>query len=143
MEARVYAGLEAVRLGLADEVGAESDAYRKAAELAGISNYGFVDINLEVLRELLRDLEDFLSLSAGPAASGIDDLMELVSPAYEGADPGLDGTVPGDVDPYGLSGIRDLMLYGRISASGRIPFRTFPLEIGRPNVYYLYVGNEP
>ncbi len=138
MEARLYAGLDAVRLGLADEVGAESDAYRKAAELAGISNYGFVDINLEVLRELLRDLEDFLSLSAGPAASEIDDLMALVSPGYEGTN-----TSPDATDPYGLSGIRDLMLYGKISTAGEDPLPDFPLEIGRPNVYYLYVGNEP
>ena len=138
MEARIYAGLDAVRLGLADEVGAESDAYRKAAELAGISNYGFVDINLEVLRELLRDLEDFVSLSAGPDASEIDDLMALVSPGYEGT-----GTSPDATDPYGLSGIRDLMLYGKISTAGEDPLPDFPLEIGRPNVYYLYVGNEP
>ena len=138
MEARLYAGLDAVRLGLADEVGAESDAYRKAAELAGISNYGFVDINLEVLRELLSDLEDFLSLSAGPAASEIDDLMALVSPGYERT-----GESPDATDPYGLSGIRDLMLYGKISTPGEDPLPDFPLEIGRPNVYYLYVGNEP
>ena len=138
MEARLYAGLDAVRLGLADEVGAESDAYRKAAELAGISNYGFVDINLEVLRELLRDLEDFLSLSAGPAASEIDDLMALVSPGHEGT-----GESPDATEPYGLSGIRDLMLYGKISTAGEDPLPDFPLEIGRPNVYYLYVGNEP
>ena len=143
MEARLYAGLEAVRLGLADEVGAESDAVRKAAELAGISNYGFVDINLQVLRELLRDLEDFLSLSAGPASSEIDDLMELVSRGYEGAGPTLDGTESGEVDPYGLGAIRDLMLYGRVSTAGEDPLPDFPLEIGRPNVYYLYVGNEP
>ena len=138
MEARLYAGLDAVRLGLADEVGAESDAYQKAAELAGISNYGFVDINLEVLRELLRDLEDFLSLSAGPAASEIDDLMALVSPGHEATGTSSDAT-----DPYGLSGIRDLMLYGKISTAGEDPLPDFPLEIGRPNVYYLYVGNEP
>jgi protease-4 len=142
-EARIYAGLEAVRLGLADEVGGESDAYRKAAELAGISNYGFVDINIEVLRELLRDLEDVLSLSAGPSASGIDDLMELVTPGSGSAGESPDGAGPGEVDPYGLSGVRDLMLYGRISAIGEDPLPDFPLQIGRPNVYYLYVGNEP
>ena len=143
MEARIYAGLEAVRLGLADEVGGESDAYRKAAELAGISNYGFVDINIEVLRELLRDLEDFLSISAGPSASGIDDLMELVTPGSESASKSPDGSGPGEADPYGLSGVKDLMLYGRISTIGEDPLPDFPLEIGRPNVYYLYVGNEP
>ena len=139
-EARIYSGLEAVRLGLADEVGAETDAYRRAAELAGITNYGFVDINLAVLGELLRNLQDFLSLSSGPAASEIGELMERVSPGYEGGDASPDA---GEDDPYGLSGVRDLMLYGRISAAGEDPLPDFPLQIGRPNVYYLYVGNEP
>ena len=35
IEGRIYAGMVAVRLGLADEIGGDSDAIRKAAELAG------------------------------------------------------------------------------------------------------------
>ena len=57
IEGRLYAGMVAVRLGLADEIGGDSDAIRKAAELAGISNYGFVDVNFEVMRERLQKLE--------------------------------------------------------------------------------------
>ena len=97
-----------------------------------------MDINIEVLRGLVRDLEDFLSLSSGPSASGIDDLMEFVSPGH-----GSGGASPDAADPYGLGGVRDLMLYGRISTVGEAPLPDFPLQIGRPNVYYLYVGNEP
>lgn len=53
-EGRLYAGVDAVRLGLVDEVGGDSDAMEKAAELAGISNYGTVDVNAEVLRESIQ-----------------------------------------------------------------------------------------
>lgn len=47
-EGRLYLGLEAVRLGLADELGVEADAIRKAASLAGLRNYQVVDINQEM-----------------------------------------------------------------------------------------------
>ena len=53
-EGRLYAGVDAVRLGLVDEVGGDSDAMEKAAELAGISKYGTVDVNAEVLRESIQ-----------------------------------------------------------------------------------------
>ena len=53
-EGRLYAGVEAVRLGLVDEIGSDSDAMDKAAELAGISNYGLVDVNEHVLRESIQ-----------------------------------------------------------------------------------------
>lgn len=49
-QARIYLGMEAVRLGLADGIGSDSDGIAKAARLAGISNYGLVDINAEVDR---------------------------------------------------------------------------------------------
>ena len=61
-EGRLYAGVDAVRLGLVDEIGGNSDAMEKAAELAGISNYGTVDVNAEVLREsILRTRRIFQS----------------------------------------------------------------------------------
>ena len=72
-EGRLYAGIDAVRLGLVDELGGDSDAMSKAADLAGISNYGTVDVNAEVLRELiLRTRRIFRSESevALPDANG-------------------------------------------------------------------------
>jgi protease-4 len=61
-EGRLYVGVDAVRLGLVDEIGGNSDAMEKAAELAGISNYGTVDVNAEVLREsILRTRRIFQS----------------------------------------------------------------------------------
>ena len=49
-EARLYIGLEGVRLGLIDEIGDDTDAVEKAADLAGIANYDLVDVNVEVAR---------------------------------------------------------------------------------------------
>ena len=48
------------------EIGGDSDGFEKAADLAGISSYGLVDVNLEVLKKFVKDLEDvFPSTSAG------------------------------------------------------------------------------
>ena len=56
VQGRIYMGLEAERLGLVDEIGGDSDAFEKAADLAGISNYGLVDVNLAVLKKNVRDM---------------------------------------------------------------------------------------
>lgn len=47
-EARVYLGMEAIKLGLVDELGTTKDAEKKAALLAGIRNYKLVDVNREL-----------------------------------------------------------------------------------------------
>ncbi len=44
-EGRIYPGMVAVKLGLADEIGGDSDGIQKTAALSGISNYGLVDVN--------------------------------------------------------------------------------------------------
>jgi protease-4 len=46
--AEIYTGIEGLELGLIDEIGSNSDAIEGAARLAGISNYGLVDINQEL-----------------------------------------------------------------------------------------------
>lgn len=43
--AEIYSGIEGKRLGLIDELGSNTDAIEKAADLAGITNYQEVDIN--------------------------------------------------------------------------------------------------
>ena len=69
-EGKLYAGVDAVRMGLADELGGDTDAIRKAAELAGVSNYGLVDVNAEVLREyILRARRIFASEYDGPTSA--------------------------------------------------------------------------
>ena len=65
-EARIYSGADALWLGLVDELGSDTDAFDKAAELAGISNYGLVDVNVEVQRRFAEDLARVIEpLSAG------------------------------------------------------------------------------
>ena len=49
-EARIYTGMEGVRLGLVDAIGSDTDAIEKAASLAGISDYNLVDVSIETLR---------------------------------------------------------------------------------------------
>lgn len=41
---QIWAGTDAVRLGIADEIGTEADAVRKAAALAHIANYGTANL---------------------------------------------------------------------------------------------------
>lgn len=47
-EGRIYTGIEAVKLGLVDELGLEDDAISKAASLAKIKNYRVIDVNQEM-----------------------------------------------------------------------------------------------
>ncbi|MCH8088325.1 MAG: S49 family peptidase, partial [Chloroflexi bacterium] len=49
-EAQLYLGSDAVRLGLADAIGSDNDAIKKAASLAGISGYTLIDVNAKVDR---------------------------------------------------------------------------------------------
>ncbi len=41
---QIWAGIDAVNIGIADELGSENDAYQKAAELAKIANYEVLDL---------------------------------------------------------------------------------------------------
>ncbi|MDP2953830.1 MAG: S49 family peptidase [Chloroflexota bacterium] len=58
-EGRIYIGIEAVRLGIADAIGTQEDAVRKAASLAGLRNYRIRDIN-----QALRDKGVYLILGS-------------------------------------------------------------------------------
>lgn len=107
-EGRLYAGVDAARLGLVDEIGGDSDAMEKAAELAGISSYGTVDVNAEVLRASIeRTRRIFRS--------------EL------------------DVEPTGEEPLPALLI-DNIERENPLP--DFPLDIQKPNIYYLYAGND-
>ncbi len=53
---QIWLGSEAVRLGIADKIGTETDAIEKAAELAGVANYKAAD-----LRELAGIVDSLLS----------------------------------------------------------------------------------
>lgn len=46
--AELYTGVEGLRYGLIDDIGTSTDAIEKAASLAGLRNYGVIDINEEL-----------------------------------------------------------------------------------------------
>lgn len=56
-----YPGRGALRLGLIDHLGSQSDAITTAAELAGIANYEIIDLGARVIEQYYRD-EDSESL---------------------------------------------------------------------------------
>ncbi len=142
IEGRIYAGMVAVRLGLADEIGGDSDAIRKAAELAGISNYGFVDVNFEVLREFVRELEQILPPGDSGTDSGLADALASLSRNPNDVEGALTGAeANGNISR--LQALRQLMAPGGLGSDGEDPFPELPLDIHRPNIYYLYVGRGP
>ena len=53
----VFLGLQALRLGLIDELGANSEAVKKAAKLAHLGRYGVVDVAARVYSDELRPTE--------------------------------------------------------------------------------------
>lgn len=140
VEAKVYTGLRAVRLGLVDELGGDSDAFRKAAEMAGISNYGLVDVNLEVLKEFVKDFEDiFPSADKGSTS---DAALSVLDRRYaeDGAAPTLGGGETGAAQER-LDALLGLVRYGRLGVEQDDPLPGFPMELSHPNFYYLYVGD--
>ena len=89
-KARVYEGAEGITLGLVDAIGDDTDAIRKAADLAGIANYDLVDVNVEVSRILnqkfMRAIEPLLPLlvesgqNGGPLAGAGDAALSSMTP---------------------------------------------------------------
>ena len=138
---RIYSGVDAVRLGLADELGGYSDGVAKAAELAGISNYGFVDVNSAVQRELLLRVRRIFATEQGSAAADASDALAalLANPAAGDARHSAAGPAAG-ADMERLQKLRRLMFYGSLAPGQDDPLPEFPLDIRRPNIYYLYAG---
>ena len=139
-QGRIYPGIQAVRLGLADELGSDSDAFSKASQLAGISNYGLVDVNLEVLKQFVKELDDIF-----PAADGGDvpvNTLALLGQDHSADNPALQSLgIRPNSNMERLEALRGLMLYGRLGIPQDDPLPEFPLELSHPNFYYLYVGD--
>ena len=140
VQGRIYSGLNAVKLGLVDELGGDSDAFAKAASLSGISNYGLVDVNLEVIKQFYKDLEDILPSS--DTENIPSDALALLGRQDTAADfePGQPGLEPNSSLDR-LEALRGVMLYGRLGFRQEDPLPDFPMELNHPNFYYLYVGN--
>ena len=141
-EARIYPGMVAVRLGLADGIGGVSDGIRKAAELAGISNYGYVDVNFEVLRERLQELDQILPSGNPGTEATIADVVALLANDRADTRDVLAGAGAG-TSISRLQALRELMAPEGLASNGEDPFPELPLDIHRPNIYYLYVGRGP
>jgi protease-4 len=144
VEGRIYSGVEAVRLGLADEVGGDAHALDKAAELAGISNYSLVDVNVEVQREFIRKIRRIFSSLDNGDNSDLTDAIALMAADRSLGDPALAASgLETDPGIARLQALRGLIHAGSVGANQEEPFPDFPLDIRRPNVYYLYVGHDP
>ena len=139
-EGRLYPGIVAVELGLADELGSYSDGVRKAAKLAGISNYGFTDVNLEALKELIESL-DFVFPTGAEDVGIARALSILANPTADGAAQSPDGQSEGMLTD--VQTLRNLILDQGLGASEVDPLPDLPVDIHRPDFYYLYVGHAP
>lgn len=147
VKGRVYAGVEAVNLGLADQIGGDTEAVAKAASLAGVSNYGTVNVNAHVARkfnEQLRWIYDPLLLQLGDeGASGqlpgtLTDLpLESSAQLQRLLDSEQEQAPPVAPD---LEVTRNILPYGGIGPGQDEALPGFPMKINTPNIYYLYVG---
>ena len=137
LEARIYNGSEAVKLGLVDSIGGETEAIEKAASLAGISNYELVDVNTEVDRmfveKFVRVFEPLFELKVSPpSVGGLDNLV------------GSSGTT--DDSPGLLSGVDDIDALRRLFLPSGIEeiqeddLSDIGLGLNTPRIYHLYVG---
>jgi len=145
VEGRLYPGMEAVRLGLADEIGDDSDAIDKAASLAGISNYELVDVNVEVDRLFVQKIRRIFASSDGSEAElTLSDLLALTSTADGTGEEtsSLEGVGSGN-RTVNLSNLRKFLIAGTLTETQENPLPDFPMEINKPNIYYLYVGQSP
>lgn len=141
MEARIYSGVDAVHLGLADEIGSDADAFNKAAELSGIANYGLVDVNVEVQRKFAEDLARVLEPLAQGQQSTLSQVLATRTDSGTDVSP-LEGGV-GGIGGDQLQTLRELVASGVLSPNQEDPLPGMPVEIDRPNFYYLYLGHDP
>lgn len=157
-DGRLYAGMDAVRLGLADEIGSDSQAFEKAAELAGIANYELVNVNVEVNRLFVQELRRIYSAGGDgetPLSEADAQLMSIfinrqspVSPSAQepvsefGSDSEL--AFPIETDEWvDLQALKRPLEHGVLGVSPQDAFPELPLDVNRPQFYYLHVGAGP
>lgn len=99
-EARIYSGFDAVRNGLVDGIGNDTEAMKAVADMAGIANYDLVDINTEVARIFSQKLRRALEpLQAGAEGTGASATANAMRPflEFQPAEPAVEvsqGEVP-------------------------------------------------
>jgi signal peptide peptidase SppA len=155
-DGKLYTGMEAVALGLVDEIGSDTEAYKKVAELAGIRSYSLVNVNVEVNRLFVQDLRriysstgdvnepltesdiDMLRILAGRNA-----LPDQIQPSQEAETTDFPDTFDQvEIAPYldGSGFINRPLEYGVFGVPTEQQFPNLPLDMNRPQFYYLYVG---
>ena len=143
LEGRLYAGVEAVQLGLVDAMGNDSDAIEKVADMAGISNYELVDINTEVDRLFIQKHRRIFAASEdGEPPADLSGALALMSLAQGDPAGGLN-RLGYEADLSGSSELRNLLRSGILQQTQEDPLPGFPLEISRPKIYYIYAGPYP
>ena len=155
-DGKLYTGMEAVALGLVDEIGSDTEAYKKVADLAGIRNYSLVNVNVEVNRLYVQDLRRIYSSGGDvdePMTESEVDLLKIlasrnalpeqIEPRQESAESDLPDTFDNvEIAPHldGVGLINRPLEYGVFGVPTERQFPNLPLETNRPQFYYLYVG---
>lgn len=161
-EGRLYAGVDAVRLGFADGIGSDAQALEKAAELAGIANYEMVNVNVEVNRQFVQDLRRIYS-SHGDADSPLTEadarLMNIFvsrqSPEIPNSGASSNQVIPesedlsqvdtsSDLNQWvNVDGLQRPLEYGVLGVPPEQAFPELPVEFNQPKFYYLHIGANP
>lgn len=143
LKGNLYSGVEAMQVGLIDGLGSHTDAIDKVASLAGIANFGLVDVNTEVSRifnEKLDRINGPLQFESGLADGfGAAELLTLLNGQGGGLDEGA--ALLKDLLAGGSEALLTLPPPGGIGADPREALPDFPLRIAGPKAYYLYVGS--
>ena len=136
LEGRIYNGNEAVRLGLVDALGGDTEAIEKAASLARISSYDVVDVNVEVFRifnqKLARIIEPLATEGAQPDLRRVRPIVGLSS--------GTDQVSESLAGMSNLDMIRRLYLPSGLDHVEDELLEDLGLDIETPRVFYVYLG---
>lgn len=139
LSGRIWAGVEGVKLGIADEIGGDTDAIKKTASLAGISNYDLVDVNTEVFRnfnkQFKRIIEPLEETDSSPSLAGTAGLIAALRSSQSSTQATDDVFTPVDV-----GSLRRYIVPSGLGETQEEVLPEFPMKINGPNVYYLYVG---
>ena len=136
LQGRIWSGIDAVNLGLVDALGSDTEAIEKAADLAGISNYGLVDVNVEVFRIFVqKSRRVFSGLEGDGAEPALADLRTLMALTR-----GDDNSGEALEDVTRIQTFRRLFLPSGVKQLEDALPAEFQLNLTQPNIYYIYVG---
>ena len=157
-EGRLYAGMDAVRLGFVDEIGSDGQAFEKASDLAGIANYELVNVNVEVNRLFVQNLRRIYSAGGDvdtPLTEADARLMDIFVNRQSPEVPASDTLISeieaaSQLEPSSgtdqwvdLAGLKSPLEHGVLGVSPQEAFPELQVDFNRPKFYYLHVGANP